>query len=239
MSGMLASVRSLDEAGIVFQAGVDIIDLKAPEQGALGAVDYSIVREVVEKYSDKNLVSATIGDLPMEASLLNHAINKMASTGVDFVKVGIFDQRLSEDIFSCFKSKVEQGVKLILVFFADQFSHLNSIRRIIRSDYAHGVMLDTAGKSSGSLLSYKNISELSQFIELAKSAGLITGLAGSLRLQDINILLPLGADYLGFRGALCEESDRTAYLDELAVYRIRSKIPSSELKLINKQVELT
>ena len=59
---MLASVSNLDEAKIVLEENVDIIDLKDPSQGALGAVTTKIAQEVVEFVSSQFLVSATIGD---------------------------------------------------------------------------------------------------------------------------------------------------------------------------------
>jgi len=37
MTGMLASVRNLEEAKLVYEGGADIIDLKEPNDGALGA----------------------------------------------------------------------------------------------------------------------------------------------------------------------------------------------------------
>ena len=36
--------------------------------------------------------------------------------------------------------------------------------------------------------------------------GLLTGLAGSLEAADVPRLLLLAPDYLGFRGALCDQS---------------------------------
>ena len=47
MIRMLASVRDLDEARIVFDAGVDLIDLKQPADGALGALPPEVISEVV------------------------------------------------------------------------------------------------------------------------------------------------------------------------------------------------
>ena len=57
----------------------------------------------------------------------------------------------------------------------------------------------------------------------------MAGLAGSLRMDDINPLLALKPDYLGFRGALCHELQRVAMIDALAVRRIRSMIPRLNL----------
>ena len=53
---------------------------------------------------------------------------------------------------------------------------------------------------------------------------LLCGLAGSLRLDDIARLAPLQADYLGFRGALCVQQQRTAQLDEVRLRQIRDAL---------------
>ena len=42
MTGMLASVATLKEAKIVLDQKVDIIDLKNPKLGALGALDQKL-----------------------------------------------------------------------------------------------------------------------------------------------------------------------------------------------------
>lgn len=239
MSGMLASVRSLDEAHIVSNAGAEILDLKAPEQGALGAVSHDVVRSVVDIYKNKNLISATIGDLPMDERIIDMAINDMAKTDVDIVKVGIFNNILTEDLIKCFRKQSEQGVRIVLVFFADEIMDMEAIFESIDSNIIYGVMLDTANKQSGSLLKHKTTVELGQFVTMSADNNLISGLAGSLKIGDINSLLDLRADYLGFRGALCDQSRRTSSIDELSVYRVRSKIPQSTLNLIDNKIELT
>ena len=48
MTGMLASVRNLEEAKMVYQGGADIIDIKEPNEGALGAVPLSQIHHVVD-----------------------------------------------------------------------------------------------------------------------------------------------------------------------------------------------
>lgn len=49
MTGMLASIKNLREAEFVLNANVDIIDLKQPEFGALGALPVELVAEIVQK----------------------------------------------------------------------------------------------------------------------------------------------------------------------------------------------
>jgi len=65
---------------------------------------------------------------------------------------------------------------------------------------------------------------IAEFVELAKKEALICGLAGSLRLENIAELLPFDADYLGFRGALCNQHNRVGELDLNALQMIHSAI---------------
>jgi len=63
MTGMLASVASIAEANIVLKNGVDIIDMKNPYKGALGALETNIVSAVVNSVNGVIPTSATIGDI--------------------------------------------------------------------------------------------------------------------------------------------------------------------------------
>ncbi len=74
-------------------------------------------------------------------------------------------------------------------------------------------MLDTASKQGKGLVDYLTLDKIREFCELAKHHQLMVGLAGSLRPQDISTLAWIGADYLGFRGAVCHESNRKAQLE--------------------------
>ena len=85
-------------------------------------------------------------------------------------------------------------------------------------------MIDTEDKSNQSLCTLIKYDVLDKFIKLAKTNKLITGLAGSLNHNDIDVLLPLEPDYLGFRGALCKKSNRVNSVDSLNVKRIRDMI---------------
>ena len=59
---------------------------------------------------------------------------------------------------------------------------------------------------------------------MAKKHGLITGLAGSLRYEDISLLLDIEPDYLGFRGALCAENDRVKSIEAKKITQIRKAV---------------
>ena len=230
MTGMLASVSNLQEAKIALQENVDIIDLKDPSQGALGAVTTGVAEEVVEFVSGKCLVSATIGDLPMQATLIGKAIATMASTGVDIIKVGVFDD-LTDEVIASLKQQAIKGAKgingkqftIVIVFFVDKGLDSEKISDLAKAGI-RGVMLDTADKAKGNLRSHMQDKEIQDFVSHTKSYGLLAGLAGSLKASDIAPLLKIEPDYLGFRGALCQDHLRIQALASSSVRNIRSLI---------------
>ena len=88
--GLLASVASLAETQQALDLGADILDLKDPTKGALGAWPQALLAQAVRLVAGRVPVSATVGDLPMEPSLLLEAAHATAATGVDIVKLGFF-----------------------------------------------------------------------------------------------------------------------------------------------------
>lgn len=221
MTAMLASVSSAEEAALVLRAGVDIIDLKQPVQGALGALEVDLVKQIVHQIQGQRPVSATIGDLPMQPDTIFNAVGRMANSGVDYVKIGFFPGGDTIGTLNKLAGLTMQGIKMIAVLFADTKPDLEIISNLARADFT-GVMLDTMDKQKGALTDIMQQSELQQFVDHARQHRLLSGLAGSLQIQDIPELLPLQPDYLGFRGALCSQHQRTAQLDETAVVKIKA-----------------
>jgi uncharacterized protein (UPF0264 family) len=231
MTGMLASVRSLAEARIVLAAGVDLIDLKEPAAGALGALEEKRVRRIVRFVDGRKPVSATVGDLPCEAALVDDAIGRRAACGVDLLKIGISAAAVDRSTLRVLERRAAAGNRIVLVFFAE-FWRGNADLRTLRSAGITGVMLDTAEKTGGPLTRRLGRAELAGFVEAARETGLLCGLAGSLSEHDARLLLPLRPDYLGFRGALCVGGRRSDTVDACAVHgRTRnSRRPHGGLK---------
>lgn len=220
MSLMLASVNSLEEARLVQGFQVDIIDLKQPAQGALGALDLQTVRQIVGDLKPSARISATIGDLPMHRPAVCRAAADMAATGVDFIKIGFFPGGDWQDCLAGLSAIAQQGHALIAVLFADTQPDFAMVEALAVAGF-RGVMLDTMDKQRGSLTQLLSNPELQRFVQLGKQHSLLTGLAGSLAAGDIAGLLPLNADYLGFRGALCKQLQRTAELDTAQIVAIK------------------
>lgn len=223
MTQFLASVTGMDEARIALAGGADIIDLKNPRDGALGALAPEQVCEAITDIAGRRPVSAVCGNVPMEPDELRAVAEEMAATGVDYLKVGIpsaEEARTSADALASLANQV----KIVAVLFADRDPDFDILPVLAQNGF-HGAMLDTAGKGRGRLLDHIPPERIPAFLERARSLGLMVGLSGSLEAPDIPRLLPLQPDFLGFRGALCADSRRDVPIDLEAVKRIRALIP--------------
>ena len=224
MTGFLASVSSMHEAELVRSLGADVIDLKNPDRGALGAVDLGTAQSIAAMIGNGATLSATIGDLPLHAGELETAVGSMHATGVDIVKVGVFDKTISRFVLNTFNVLAGKNIRIVLVFFAEIFPAGVDFQRLKKTGIT-GVMLDTCEKANGNLRDKLDDGTLAEFVRKAERAGLLTGLAGSLTREDIPPLLRINPDYLGFRGALCKQQQRTLQIDAAKVTEIRGLIP--------------
>ena len=126
MTGFLASVSSMEEAQLVRSLGADVIDLKDPARGALGALDEDSVRAIASLPDKNTMLSATVGDLPAYAAELESAVTGMHACGVDIVKVGVFDRTISPFMLSVLDRLAGRGISIVLVFFAELYPLLTS-----------------------------------------------------------------------------------------------------------------
>jgi len=218
MTRVLVSVRSASEAAVAVAHGADLVDAKEPARGALGALPLDTIRQIVATVGGARPVSATVGDLPPDPRVIVAAVQEVVATGVDIVKIGFL---AGTERKACLPplAPIARRQLLVAVLFADQEPDLDLIPRIAGAGFV-GVMLDTADKARGSLTSQTSPQFLASFVAAARREGLLAGLAGSLRLADIEVLRPLGATYLGFRGALCDQDDRGGTLDPLRLDEI-------------------
>lgn len=225
MTQMLASVMSLAEAEMVLDAGVDIIDLKDPNRGALGALSIDTVRDIVQFINGRALLSATIGDLPMQPTLITEKVIEMSATGVDIVKVGLFGHDNHQEVLASLQPCIESGIKIVFVLFADEQPDLNLT--MLSSFNIYGLMLDTQNKSGKNLLNFMHYNDLQSFIHNACKMEVCIGLAGSLNIESLELLMQLQPDFLGFRGALCEQQQRTNRLNNEAIKSIKTLLHKS------------
>lgn len=226
----LASVRNADEAMTALAGGADILDCKDPSLGALGAVSLPVVREIVAAAGlgvtgPGITVSATIGDLPNDPQRVAKAAEDVAAAGVHIVKWGLFETGGAVQVINALQDADIGSSHLVAVLMADRNPDLALLATLAAAGFA-GVMLDTADKSRGSLTQILSAREIVSFVTQAKKYDLISGLAGSLRIEDIEPLLSYGPDVLGFRGALCT-GGRTGALERAHVNDVARAISAA------------
>ncbi|MEX1200095.1 MAG: (5-formylfuran-3-yl)methyl phosphate synthase [Methylophaga sp.] len=220
----LASVQSLSEAKQLNDYLPDLLDMKNPADGALGALPVATVKQIVNWLAGRCQSSATIGDLPMQAARIQTALLEMQQSGVDYLKVGLFNEPALADCLQDLKTFLQQfNTPVIAVLFADQQYDKSVLTDVLDSGFS-GVMLDTANKNGQHLLNHQTSEQLQIFVNSVKSWQRLCGLAGALRAEDIAILKPLGADYLGFRSALCPQRERQQNLAISAVQQLVDKL---------------
>jgi dihydroneopterin aldolase len=221
----LASVSGADEARIALAGGADIIDFKDPAHGALGALDPALVSQGRATVAGRAPTSATAGDEPLHPERLIAAARRTAATAVDFVKLGLLPGAQRAHCIAALAPLCAE-MRLVAVFFADRELPRDELADLAAAGF-HGAMLDTFDKTRGSLLQHHPVAALAPFVAAARAAGLMCGLAGSLRLPDIATLAPLQPDVLGFRGALCAPGGRTAALELKRVAEVRRAVTAA------------
>ena len=218
---LLVSVVNKKEALSSINGGADIIDVKNPKEGSLGANFPRIIKQV-KQVTPKNLeLSATIGDLPNLPGTASLAALGAAVSGVDYVKAGLFGVKNCEEATTLMNEVVrgikdyDNGVKTIASGYAD-FRTVGCLNPLDLPIVAHktgadGVLVDVKIKDNRSnLFSFLTDEELKELVDKAHDYNLVAALAGSLDTIDIPRIYSLGADIIGVRGAVCAKKDRVS-----------------------------
>lgn len=200
------------------KGGADIVDVKNPEEGALGANFPWVIKRVKEITPNPTEVSCTLGDLPNLPGSMSLAAFGAASIGVDYVKCSLCGVNTPEDAIYLLKNVVKaakeakSSIKVVAAGFADadRVGSINPlyIPQVTWEAGADVAMLDTAVKDGKSLLYFLKPNQLKTFVIESQNFGLKTALAGSLRKEDLPKICTLSADIVGLRGAACTNFDR-------------------------------
>lgn len=212
MTQILISVTSIAEAQLALGNGADIIDLKDPSAGALGALPLPLIQEIVSHVNGRKLVSATIGDLIMQPDLILQSVALLAATKVDYIKIGFFETVDFQPCLDVLQTVTQNGVKLIAVLFAE-YKYPEVLLDLIKKAGFIGVMLDTASKNGRTFLDHYSVKEREEFARKVLALGLTFGLAGSLKQEHIAVVKALNPTYIGFRGGVCNNNQRQLALD--------------------------
>lgn len=212
---LLVSISEVNEALDAFEGGADIIDIKNPKEGALGANFPWVIAKVRKILGNEAQISATIGDMPNLPGTASLAALGVAYSGANYVKVGLFGPRSSNDALYMMKNVVKSvkdynsKVKVIASGYADyaEFKGLNPsmLPKIAYKSRADGVLIDVKNKGGLNLFDFLNSSQLQTFINESHKLNLTVALAGGLKKEDVTRIKELGADIIGVRRAVCEK----------------------------------
>lgn len=215
---LLISPKNEAEAKEAIAGGADIVDVKNPLEGALGA-NYPWVIKKIREITPKSIeVSCALGDSQNLPGSISLAALGAATLGVDYVKVGLYGLKTAQEAVFLLRqvNKATKDhnpqIKVVAAGYADakEIGALDPsfIPRVAHNAGVDVAMLDTATKDGKTLFDYQTTEQLKAFVDSVHGFGLQAALAGSLRKQDLSVVYGLGADIAGLRGAACTGSDR-------------------------------
>lgn len=215
---LLISPKNEKEAFEAIHGGADIIDVKNPEEGPLGASFPWIIKRIKHITPTNIEVSCTIGEAPKTPGSMALASLGAAATGVDYIKTGLYGLRTLREATYLMRNVVKAAkdynpaVKVAISGYADA-ARIETINPLLVPVIAHEThadiaMLDTAIKDGKNLFEFLTKPQLQHFVVTSHDYGLKTALAGSLQKKDLCEAHALGVDVVGVRGAACTLNDR-------------------------------
>ena len=220
---LLVSPMNMEEAHAALAGGADILDVKNPKEGSLGANFPWVIRSVADLARGKVPVSATIGDMEFKPGTASLAALGAASSGADYVKAGLLGVKTcdqAEEIVRAVKD-LDPKKKVVASGYSD-YLRVGSISPMLLPAAASEagadvVMVDTAIKDGKPTFDFMGEKDLADFIELGHSNDLEVALAGSIGFPHLETLLRLQPDIIGVRGIVCGGDRRSAVKEELVV----------------------
>ncbi len=221
---LLVSVVSAAEAREALSGGADVIDVKDPSEGALGAPSPRILAEVVAAVGGAAPVSVALGDLPDLPHTAALAARGAAACGVDYVKLGLRGVRGLDRAVALVTAVADALAAwsagdlpaVIAVAYADgaaaeppAFDPALLPELVARTNIS-GALIDTLAKDGRGLYSWLAEATVAELVAATHAAGGSFGVAGQLRAGELG---RVEADIVGVRSAVCRGGDRGASLD--------------------------
>jgi len=235
---LLVSVKDEIEAINAIEGKADIIDIKNPKEGALGACMPSVIKKISEISHNYNvLCSSAIGDVSY-AGNASLAACGAAMCGVDYIKVGLKTENvvIASSIMKNvvkeirnYKNFHKEKIKVVAVAFADWMRAntfpVEEIYEVGLASNCDVLMIDTAIKDKKNLFDFMKEDEIKNFAKTAKEFGFEVAVAGSLGKKEILILKNIDEiDVIGVRTAVCKNFERNNEIDKNMVKELKEII---------------
>lgn len=206
MPGLLVSVRNAAEATAALTGGADLIDVKEPGRGALGAADAEVWPEVLAAVAGRVPTSAALGEV-------RDGLPKVAGTVLPrfgFVKIGLAGIGGLAEWRARWRAALSQlpaGPTAVAVVYADWLAAAAPPpQEVVDEAFCCGcgaVLVDTGVKDGSTLLHCAAAIRLPRLAETIRRRGLTLVLAGALDEASVPHVLPLQPDYIAVRCAVC------------------------------------
>jgi uncharacterized protein (UPF0264 family) len=215
---LLISPKDEKEALEAIAGGADIIDVKNPAEGALGANFPWVIRRIRELTPRNIEVSCALGEMPSLPGAMSLAALGAAATGVNYVKAGLAGLKTLDEAVHLMQNVTRAikdynpSIKVVATGYADA-ERADAVNPLLVPEIAYKAkadvaMLDTAVKDGKNLFAFLSKDQLRTFVGTSHDYGLKAALAGMLRTEDLASVQALGADVAGVRSAACDNGDR-------------------------------
>jgi len=229
---LLVSPINVEEAKAAVNGGADIIDVKNPKEGSLGANFPWMIQDIKKAIGD-NTLSATIGDFNFKPGTASLAALGAAVSGAEYVKVGLFEIKGETQAIELLQGVVksvkdfDSKKKVVAASYSD-YRRINTISpfdlpEIGNEAGADVVMVDTGIKDGKTTFDFLSEEELKTFVCNARDVGLQTAIAGSIGFNDLDQIKRISPDILGVRGIVCG-GDRSSSIRADLVEKLKSSL---------------
>jgi uncharacterized protein (UPF0264 family) len=241
MAKLLVSVRNESEALEALAGGADVIDVKDPFAGSLGAPSVEQLQTVRQAIGGRVPLSAACGELPdlvPDASL--SCERQAALRGYELVKLGLSGcARIADwrQRWARFIMQLPDTLAVVAVVYADyESAEAPCPADVVDAAGILGcrwLLIDTHCKSRGGLFEHWTGRALAEVTGWARQAGMRVALAGSLTCELVPRALGYEPDLIAVRGAACREG-RMGVVTADRVRRLADQIASpAALRRIN------
>ena len=222
---LLVSPMNIIEAKAALDGGADILDVKNPKEGSLGANFPWAIRAIADLAKGHIPVSATIGDLEFKPGTASLAALGAATSGAEYIKAGLLGAKTpaqAEEMMTGIVRAVKDydSAKKVVASGYSDYKRAGCISPMLLPEAASRagadlVMVDTAVKDGRPTFDFMSEQQLREFIDLGHSRGLQVAIAGSIGFEHLQLLMRLQPDIIGVRGIVCGGDRRSSIRADL------------------------
>ncbi|HSQ02076.1 MAG TPA: (5-formylfuran-3-yl)methyl phosphate synthase [Methanobacterium sp.] len=232
---LLISPINTEEALEAIEGGADIIDVKNPKEGSLGANFPWVIKNIRNMTPDGMHVSATLGDVPYKPGTVSLAAAGAVVSGADYIKVGLYGTKNYDEALEVMENVVktvkefDENALVVASGYADahRVGSIDpmEIPRVAADSGSDLAMVDTAVKDGKTLFDFMDQAKIQEFNDKIHDYGLKSALAGSVKKEQLQLLYEIGCDVVGIRGAACTGGDRNkGSINRTAVHDLKNMI---------------